>query len=183
MSWILNLTSGAPSSIATAVGAVGVNQLYANGVPDIVGRFDPNAGKVQWKDGARAGNYFGDSYTKVRDPQCAAIAANLRTLCTLNAIADSSGTIVLQNPLPGARGTLGQNIIELPGAWALDMAVSKGFNISETKRLRFRMDALNIFNHPQPANPNLNINGDVAFGNIDTKSGNRQFQLQMRLDF
>jgi hypothetical protein len=45
------------------------------------------------------------------------------------------------------------------------------------------MDALNIFNHPQPANPNLNINGDVPFGNIETKTGNRQFQLEVRLDF
>jgi len=138
---------------------------------------------VQWEDGARAGNYFGSAFAKVRDPQCAAIAANLRSLCTLNAIADSSGRPVLQNPLPGTRGTLGQNIIELPGTWTVDMALSKGFAITESKRLRLRMDALNIFNHPQPSNPNLNINGDVPFGNIDTKSGNRQFQLQMRLEF
>jgi hypothetical protein len=157
--------------------------LYAAGVPDVVRPFDASKGQVQWKDGARAGNYFGDAYSKVRDPQCAAIAANLQSLCTLNAIADPSGAVVLQNPLPGTRGTLGQDIIELPGSWALDMAVSKGFRISESKRLRFRLDALNILNHPQPASPNLNINGDVPFGNIDTKTGNRQFQAQMRLEF
>jgi hypothetical protein len=176
-SWILNLGSGDPASIQAQ------NMLYANGVPDIVGPFDPKVGKVQWADGARAGNYFGEAYAKVRDPQCGSIAADLRAACTLNAVADPSGTIVLQNPLPGTRGNLGRNIIELPGSWTLDAAVTKGFRISESKRLQFRMDALNIFNHPEPAAPTLNINGDVPFGNIATKDGTRQFQLQMRLEF
>ena len=76
-----------------------------------------------------------------------------------------------------------QNVIELPGLWNLDMAMSKRLRINETKRLQFRMDALNVFNHPQPANPTLDINGDVPFGNIATKTGNRQFQAQIRLEF
>jgi hypothetical protein len=183
MSWIVNVGSGAPSSIATAVGTTGVNQLYANGVPDIVGPFDLNSAKVQWTNGARAGNYFGETYTKIRDPQCGGIASNLRSLCTLNAVADASGRVVLRNPLPGTRGNLGQNVIELPGMWAFDAAISKAFNVGESRSLQFRLDALNILNHPQPANPNLNINGDVAFGNIDMKTGNRQFQAQMRFTF
>jgi hypothetical protein len=45
------------------------------------------------------------------------------------------------------------------------------------------MDAINIFNHPDPAAPTLELNGDTPFGNIATKEGNRQFQLQMRLEF
>jgi hypothetical protein len=187
MSWILNLASGAPGNISTftASDSVGVNQLYANGVPDIVGKFDAALAKVQWKDGAIAGNYFGDALKKVSDPQCTRIAATLQSanLCTLSAIADSSGNVVLQNPLPGTRGNLGQNVIELPGAWTLDTSMSKGFRISETKRLQFRLDATNILNHPEPADPNLNINSGVPFGNIDTKTGNRQFQLGARLEF
>jgi hypothetical protein len=190
MSWILNLSSGDPANISTFTNInnamVGVNQLYANGVPDIVGKFDPKAGKVQWKDGAIAGNYFGDAYNKVTDPQCARIAPSLQSanLCTLGAIADSSGNIVLQNPLPGNRGNLGQNVIELPGSWSLDTSMSKAFRISETKRLQFRLDATNILNHPEPADPILNINNNnVPFGNIDMKTGTRQFQLGMRLEF
>jgi hypothetical protein len=177
MSWILNLGSGDPANIQAQ------NMLYSNGVPDIVGPFDPKAGKVQWADGARAGNYFGEAFGKVRDPQCSSIAADLRSACTLNAVADSSGTVILRNPLPGTRGNLGRNVIELPGSWTLDAAVTKGFRITETKRLQFRMDAINIFNHPEPAAPTLNINGDTPFGNIASKAGTRQFQLQMRLDF
>jgi hypothetical protein len=178
MSWILNLGSGDLADITAQ------NMLYANGVPDIVGPFDPKAGKVEWKDGAIAGNYFGNALKKVRDPQCASIAANLRDLCTLNAVANSTDRIVLQNPLPGTRGSLGRNVIELPGIFSLDAALSKGFRVGESKRLQFRVDALNILNHPQAADPNLDINSqDLSFGNIDRKDGVRQFQLMLRLEF
>ena len=177
MSWILNMTSGSPASITAQ------NMLYASGVPDIVGPFDPDAAAVNWEDGAPAGNYFAGAYMKVDDPQCAAIASQLQSLCTLNAIADSSGNVVLQHPLPGQRGTLGQNVLESPGTWTLDTAISKAFQLTETKRLQFRVDAQNLFNHPQPANPTLGLAGGTEFGNIASKTGNRQFQAMMRLEF
>jgi hypothetical protein len=60
------------------------------------------AGKVSWQNGAVAGNYFNGEYTNVKNPQCSQIAASLQSICTLSAIADSSGKIVLQNPKPGA---------------------------------------------------------------------------------
>ena len=142
--------------------------LYASGVPDLVGNFDQRRGGVQWKNGEIAGNYFGSTYTKVKDPQCLSIAANLRALCTLNAVADSSGKVVLQNPQPGTRGNLGQNVIELPGLRTIDGSLSKSFKLRETKNLRFRIDASNIFNHPQVADPNLDINStDLTFGYRD----------------
>src|SRR5207244_827032 len=119
--WILDLGTGAPGNITAQ------NMLYANGVPDVVGKFDPKAGKVAWKDGAVAGNYFGYAYTKVRDPQCLSIAPNLQSLCTLSAVADSSGNVVLRNPLPGTRGNMGLNVLELPGLLSLDGSVSKAF--------------------------------------------------------
>jgi hypothetical protein len=178
MSWILNLSSGDAANITAQ------NMLYGSGVPDRVGAFDPKAGDVQWKDGAVAGNYFGNTYHKVTDPQCSSITSTLQSFCTLSVIADGSGNIVLQNPKPGTRGNLGQRVIETPGRWNFDTAVSKSFKISETKRFQLRMDATNIFNHPVPADPNLDINNaDVPFGNIDTKTGQRQFQLQLRLEF
>jgi hypothetical protein len=67
--------------------------------------------------------------------------------------------------------------------WSLDSAVRKGFRINETTRFRIRIDALNIFNHPYPADPTFDINGDIPFGNVATKTGNRQFMGQMRLEF
>jgi hypothetical protein len=187
MSWIVDLASGSPTNITAQ------NMLYANGVPDVVGNFDLSSGKVRWKDGDPAGNYFGDAYHRVPDPQCSRIAPVLQTanpsLCTLTAIADASGNIVLQNPLPGTRGNLGQNVIEGPGTWSLDTSMGKSIKISETKKLNFRMDATNVLNHPQPVGsatsvaPDFNINGANPFGNLGTKTGQRQFQAQVRLDF
>jgi hypothetical protein len=177
MSWIVQLSSGAATNITAG------NMLYANGVPDVAGAFDPSSGKVDWKSGALNGNYFADAYKKTTDPQCGGIAASLRTACTLSAITDASGNIVLRNPLPGTRGNLGRNVIEQPGTWTFDGSFGKRFRIDETKALTFRMDATNIFNHPQPANPNLDINSATPFGNIATKNGVRTFQGQLRLDF
>ena len=177
MSWIANFSTGSPVSIQAQ------DMLYDAGVPDLVGSFDPSAGAVQWDDGARAGNYFGGAYTKVRDPQCGAIAASLRSRCNLNAIADSAGNIVLQHPQPGTRGNLGQNVVELPGVWSLDTAMSKSFQVGEDLRFQIRFDALNLFNHPQPSAPNLRLAGGTPFGNIASKRGNRTMKAQLRLDF
>jgi hypothetical protein len=160
LSWIIQLTSGAPANLAAQ------SMLYGNGTPDIAGKFVASDGHVSWQNGAANGNYFEDVYKKVTDPQCASTAATLRSLCTLTAVADASGNVVLQNPLPGARGTLGQNAIEMPGTWSFDSGFGKRFRINETKGLTVRMDATNIFNHPQPANPNLDINSNVPFGNM-----------------
>ncbi|PYS38943.1 MAG: hypothetical protein DMG14_15775 [Acidobacteria bacterium] len=188
MSWIVDLGTGAPTNIYAQ------NRLYANGVPDVVGPF-PRKGKVQWNAGAVNGNYFGNAYITVKDPQCARIAASLQAFCTLNAVADSTGRVVLQNPQPGTRGTLGQNAIQLPRLFTLDMAMSKAFQIRESKRLRFRIDALNVLNHPYPvfntpgftgpgSDPTLNINtGTLRFGDITTKTGTRQFLAQLRFEF
>jgi hypothetical protein len=188
MSWILDLGTGSPTSILTQ------NQLYANGVPDIVGPF-PRKGHVQWNTGSVNGNYFGNAYTTVKDPQCARIATSLQAFCTLNAVADSNGRIVLQTPQPGTRGSLGQSSIELPGLFSLDTAMSKAFQIRESMFLRFRVDALNVLNHPYPVfntpsfagpggNPALNLTtGSLRFGDITTKTGGRQFLAQLRLEF
>jgi len=58
--------------------------------------------------------------------------------------------------------------------------MGKSFKITENERLQVRMDATNVLNHPQP---DLNINSSVPFGNFSTKTGQRQFQAQMRLEF
>jgi len=184
LGWIIDLESGPPTSISAQ------SMLYANGVPDRVGPFNSHIGKVKWANGALAGNYFGGAYTNVPDPQCSAIAASLRSICTLTAVANSSGTVVLQNPQPGTRGNLGQNVIESPGQWALNTSMSKAFKLKESLRMRFRLDATNLLNHPTPAIPNLSINSTTPttgtsgpFGNIASKTGNRQIQAVLRLEF
>jgi hypothetical protein len=160
------------------------------------------------------GRFFDPTkWTKVADPQCAGVTPlqNLNGLqtgtvarCTMTALAKivpagtagsiplndgsgNNGIIVLQNPLPGTRGNLGQNVLRGLSVWRFDANLGKSFKISETKRIQFRADAVNVLNHPQPANPNLNINTPATpWGQIGgglPKSGARTFQAQLRLDF
>jgi hypothetical protein len=90
--------------------------------------------------------------------------------------------IVLQNPQPGRQGTLGQNTVENLGVIRFDANLSKTFRISETKSLQVRIDATNVLNHPTPGGPSFSINSD-NFGLSTTKTGNRNFQGQLRLTF
>lgn len=186
MSWIVNLNSGQPMNLAAQ------SMLYNNGTPDIVAPFDAKSVKVQWQEGAASGSYFGvGAVTQVRDPQCNGVSTlqNLRNNCTLSAVADAkTGQILLQNALPATRGTLGQRAVEGPGQWRFDASVSKAIRISETKNVQFRVDALNVFNHPEPATPILDINNAGAnFGlitGVNAKSTlHRQFQAQLRFNF
>ena len=175
-SFIINLSTGQPMSVSAA------NMLYAGGVPDVVGPFPSKGfGQVQWN--GNYGNFFGDRFISVPDPQCNGIADSLKSLCTLKAVADAkTGQILLQNPQPGKRGTLGRQTMELPGSWAFDAAMSKTVRIAESKSLVIRVDSTNVFNHPVPNNPVLNINNTTPFGFIQDK-GNQIRQLKANLRF
>jgi hypothetical protein len=170
---IFNATTGGPLNIEAR------NTVNRTGTPDIVGEFSRD-GKVAWGD--TFGNLFSEGYERVTDPACLGVASNLRTFCTNTAIADASGRIVLQNAAPGQLGTLGLRPIYGPGRWDVDANIQKRIQIMETRFITFRLDASNIFNHPNPGNPNLDIN-DGTFGEIDTKTGNRTLAGQIRLEF
>jgi hypothetical protein len=181
---IFNLSTGSPTSITAG------NMLYANGVADVVGPFPARTGKVYWGEpggtGQLAGGFFeSGALVKVNDPQCASIAASLQSLCTLDAVADGkTGALILQNPLPGKRGTLGRQTIENPGSWDFDANISKTFRLTESKSIQVRVDATNILNHPVPSNPTLSINSANPLGFISGKGGaHREFQGQLRLSF
>ena len=187
--WIVNLISGAPANVSAQ------SMLYASGTPDIVGPFDPSDVSVKWGSGANAtsANYFDEGrYTSTRDPQClnasvVTTAQSLNTFCTLNAIVDTTtNQIVLQNPKPGTRGTLGQRAVYLPGTWRFDANLRKAFSITESKTLEFRLDASNLLNHPEPGTPTLLINSTnfgLISGNAAKNTQHRQFQAQMRFNF
>lgn len=52
-----------------------------------------------------------------------------------------------------------------PGVARADLSVSKFFNLTERVRMQLRLDAFNLFNHPQYNNPNNgNANGYVGIG-------------------
>ncbi|PYS33739.1 MAG: hypothetical protein DMG14_31115 [Acidobacteria bacterium] len=174
---ILSLTAGQPLNV------VGRNTLYSNGTPEIVGAF-PRKGEVVWPQnpGDIFGNFFGQQYKNVQDPGCAAVASTLTAFCTNTALADANGNIVLRNAASGQLGTLGLRTIEGPGSWSFDANLQKSVRVAEAKNLTLRVDATNVFNHPTPGNPNLNINTGT-FGQINMKTGSRLLQAQLRFDF
>jgi len=180
-SWITNMTTGSPISIAAQ------SMLYANGTALRVGDFEPTSGKIEYlTQGNSIGSYFGNGrYTQVRDPQCDAVTTlqTLRDNCTLSAIADAkTNQVVLRNPLPGERG-ISLNTAESPGRWRFDANLAKSIKVSETKTVQLRLDARNVLNHPEPMNPILDIN--VAnFGQISGKNlQHREFQGQLKFLF
>jgi hypothetical protein len=170
---IFNASSGAPLAVP------GRNTINRTGTPDVVGAF-PRKGKVKWGD--PFGQYFDQTYQRIQDPACQNVAANLVSFCANTAIADANGNIILQNAAPGQLGTLGLFPIYGPGRWEVDANIQKTFRTSESTRVSIRVDSNNIFNHPNPGDPNLNINTGT-FGEIDSKTGNRSLAAQVRLEF
>jgi hypothetical protein len=184
--FIVNFSTGGPTSITAG------NMLYGNGVADVVGPFNLREGQVQWgaqgPPGQLVGNYFGDGvFGKAKDPQCrdGVIAVDLRDFCTLQAVTlASTGEIVLQNPKPGSRGTIGRQTISLPGTWAFDANIGKTFRISESKSAQVRVDATNILNHPNAGTPSFSINSQNPLGYIASKgTSHREFKALLRLTF
>ncbi|MCL2878225.1 MAG: TonB-dependent receptor [Acidobacteria bacterium] len=86
-----------------------------------------------------------------------------------------------------------------PARWSFDLAMSKGIEFMEGKRIEVRVDAQNVFNHPMPSNysfswnarftqiynPEFDLNGTnpTSFGRLTSKGGHRTFQAKIRLSF
>ena len=211
---IYNLNGGAPTTIAAAnmLYANGVPDIvYPVDLNELKGvRWDVRTPGNPFLEGRYFDN--NDTFLKVPDPQCAAVTplqnlnggATLR--CTLQAVAMAvpAGTagavdrtfgdgqvrpsvIVLQNPQPGKRGTLGQNTILNLGTFRFDANLSKTFKVSESKSVNVRFDGQNILNHPQPTfaggGASFNINNTTPLGQIPSKTQGRLFQGQLRFTF
>ena len=101
--------------------------------------------------------------------------------------------LLLQHPQPGKKGNLGNNTVIGPGFWRFDANLTKSFKISEGKALLFRIDSTDVFNHPEPATPILDINalnfGQVAATTVGVtpvpakSTLHRQFQTSLRFTF
>jgi hypothetical protein len=107
-----------------------------------------------------------------------------------------SGQMLLQNALPGTYPTMGIGSLIGPGRWRFDANLSKSIRLTESKSIQFRVDATDVFNHPEPNTAttvlNLNLTGAAAanFGQFVTAGTNgaktnlhRQLQAQLRFNF
>jgi hypothetical protein len=105
-------------------------------------------------------------------------------------------------PPAGQFGTAGRNILRGPAFAQFDLALQKGFQLTEGTKITFGAEAYNLFNHPNFAVPSntqspftLGGNGDAVFkdptGNFANNAGRifttvgtgRQIQLVARFTF
>ncbi|MFI5073022.1 MAG: carboxypeptidase regulatory-like domain-containing protein, partial [Terriglobales bacterium] len=95
---------------------------------------------------------------------------------------NSSLTGACQNTVPGT--FTGDPWLYGPHLWNDDMSVTKLIPITERVHFIFQGEFLNVFNHPNWANPDGNIQ-DSTFGQegLSNMNGPRQIEFRARLDF
>ena len=110
--------------------------------------------------------------------------ANLQSLSTLHAIADSRGRILVEHPAPGSLGTLSAANYRGPGSFTLNLQLSKAVTLWKERNvtLRVRADAINLLNQPIWGAPTLNIDS-TSFGQITSATGSRTVILGARVEF
>ncbi|MCA1583463.1 MAG: TonB-dependent receptor [Acidobacteria bacterium] len=103
----------------------------------------------------------------------------------------SSGS-AFERPARGTFGTMERNALRGPGYWRVDASLFKHFSIGGTRSLEARIEAVNLFNNVNLANPdsevgvpgNLNANAgrinSTAFGGSDPM---RNFQFALKFIF
>lgn len=80
------------------------------------------------------------------------------------------------------KGTMNRRSLYGPGEWTLDLAIGKAFSVTETSRLRFRVDMFNALNHTNLGNPRSEV-GRSDFGKISSANSGRVVQLSLRYEF
>jgi hypothetical protein len=181
---MFGLTSGAPITIqGFATPYANPSSIYgaAGNFVDLVGDLPKSFGKI--KKVSNGVIYF-DGLRQVNDPQRANLTAQqgLSASATMMALADAQGNVILQNAKPGTIGNLGRQWLEGPGRLGLDASLSKQISVGEGKSFQIRVDALNVLNHPQFANPVPAMN-NLNFGLIQAATGNRMFTFSARAIF
>jgi hypothetical protein len=97
-------------------------------------------------------------------------------------------------PSPGAFGSSAKGVIVGPSSWIINSGIGKRLNFSERVHLRWELTATNVLNHPNYANPGLNITsagaagvitgvgGTTGNGGLDASS-QRSMRMGLRLEF
>jgi len=82
-------------------------------------------------------------------------------------------------PAAGTQGTAGRNTERGPGTQVVDFSAIKRFPFG-SRRLEFRAEIFNLFNHPNFGNPDGNIS-NVTAGVISTADDGRNMQFGLRV--
>ena len=79
-------------------------------------------------------------------------------------------------------GNAGVSTVEDPGAQTLDLGLYKDFYVRENKRVEFRTQWYNAFNHPVLGCPDVAY-GTAGFGRLSCSGPGREIEFGLRYDF
>jgi hypothetical protein len=85
-------------------------------------------------------------------------------------------------PPAGSLGNAGRDTIPGIARWNLNASFGRSFNITERRRLEFRVESSNTLNHPNVTGINTVVNG-ANYGLITTVSSMRTVDAVIRLRF
>jgi hypothetical protein len=183
---ILNLVSGQPISLETLTRSFNQfpNAAYpnTNNTANLVGALPKDFGSVERDD---VGVVYFKGLKIVRDPSAAALTTqqNLNQASLMQALTDSDGRLIAVNPAPGTLGSMSPGYLEGPGQVRFDINLMKRIRFGEGNEFEFRVDAIDVLNRANFANPNTDINS-TTFGRItETNGGNRIIVLNARINF
>jgi trimeric autotransporter adhesin len=92
------------------------------------------------------------------------------------------GSPACVNPGGVLFGDAGRNIIEGPGQFSLNMALSKTIQIKETRALELRVQAANVFNNVVFSGINTTVNSQT-FGEVTSVNSMRKLTMVARFRF
>ena len=148
-----------------------------------------------WGVGGNSDNTNGiGPYTLANLPDCNGPVKVLNQKVSANATPGAAAYIQWIDPsnvspaAPNTFGTCTVGNVRGPAYANLDLSLHKSFSLTETKRLEFRWEALNAFNHPVwtfnggPANGSFDPASPI-FGRIVGSQGERQLQFALKFYF
>lgn len=91
-------------------------------------------------------------------------------------------TAIFQRPAFGEFGNAGVGTITGPGLVNFDMGLYKDFAFTERKRLQFRSEFFNVFNHVNLGNPTTTL-GSGNYGRITSALDGRIIEFSLRFHF
>jgi hypothetical protein len=123
----------------------------------------------------------------------------LSSLAVMNTPTPSGGVHIDQNGIPSLfsntsvsnnfqdqppEGAGTRAAVRLDSIFNVDAALTKAFRLPwEGKRLQFRAEAFNVFNHPNFTNPSLSLESPQTFGEYQGTMDPRSMQFALRFEF
>jgi Carboxypeptidase regulatory-like domain len=137
---------------------------------ELIDSFSPSdPGPSGAGDGYLANADYAPGFSKITilNPKKQASCSNPNTgLTDTGNLYFNCGAFVAIPDVPGSGyGTTGRDFFRGPGRTNLDLALAKTTTIAEQMNLEFRVEAFNMFNHTEFANPDTNLD-DATFGQI-----------------